>query len=93
VNWREQIEWNPRVMLGKPVIARTRLSVEFLLERLGAGASREDILDSYPGLRSEHLEAVIAFAAEAVHAHWKAGAFANGEKAPWKPDATFMEED
>lgn len=44
------IEINPRVMLGKPVIRGTRITVENVLERLGAGESPDEILEAYPYL-------------------------------------------
>lgn len=50
-------------MMGKPVIKGTRLTVELILERLGNGAPIEDLLDSYPQLRREHIQAAQAYAA------------------------------
>lgn len=64
MNWREYIEQRPDVMLGKPVIKGTRLTVELLLERLGSGSPLEDLLASYPQLRPEHIQAAQAFAAD-----------------------------
>lgn len=64
MDWREYIEQRPDVMLGKPVIKGTRLTVEIILEKLGAGAPPQDILESYPFLRPEHIHAAQAFAAE-----------------------------
>ena len=63
MDWREYIEQNPKIMLGKPVIKGTRLTVELILERLGQGAPVEDLLASYPQLRPEHILAAQAFAA------------------------------
>lgn len=63
MDWREYIEQDPRIMMGKPVIKGTRLTVELILERLGNGAPVEDLLDSYPHLRPEHVLAAQAFAA------------------------------
>jgi len=64
MDWREYIERRPEVMLGKPVIKGTRLTVEIILERLGAGAPMEDLLESYPFLKPEHIYAAQSFAAE-----------------------------
>ena len=64
MDWREYIEQRPDVMLGKPVIKGTRLTVEIILEKLGGGAPPQDILASYPFLRPEHICAAQAFAAE-----------------------------
>ena len=62
-NWRDYIEQRPDVMLGKPVIKGTRITVELILERLGDGWSPEDLLAAYPDLRPEHLRAAQAYAA------------------------------
>ena len=66
MDWREHIEQDPGVMLGKPVIKGTRLTVEMILERLGQGAPVEDLLASYPQLRAEHVRAAQAFAAASL---------------------------
>ncbi|MBC7782335.1 MAG: DUF433 domain-containing protein [Burkholderiales bacterium] len=68
MQWRDWIEQRPDVMLGKPVLKGTRLSVELILERLGDGATQEDLLASYPRLRAEHIRAAQAFAADALRA-------------------------
>lgn len=57
MGWREYIEQRPDVMLGKPAIKGTRLPVEIILEKLGGGAPPQDILESYPFLRPEHIQA------------------------------------
>jgi uncharacterized protein (DUF433 family) len=54
---------DPKVMLGKPVIRGTRITVENILERLGAGESVEDVLEAYPQLTHEMVQAALAFAA------------------------------
>ncbi len=63
MDWREYIEQKPEVMLGKPVIKGTRLTVEFILDRLGQGWAESELLKSFPQLRVEHIRAVQAFAA------------------------------
>lgn len=63
MNWQEHIEQRPEIMLGKPVIRGTRLTVELILERLGNGAPVEDILASYPYLNRVHIQAAQAYAA------------------------------
>ncbi|MCO5240912.1 MAG: DUF433 domain-containing protein [Chitinophagaceae bacterium] len=60
------IEINPRVMMGKPVIKGTRITVELILESLAAGESADDLLLSYPRLTKEDISAALAFAAEAL---------------------------
>jgi len=55
---------NPGVMMGKPVIAGTRITVELILEKLAAGESYEQLLASHPRLNREAIQAALAFAAE-----------------------------
>ena len=59
---------DPRVMMGKPVIAGTRITVEFVLEKLAAGESFDHIIESHPRLTREAIRAALAFAAEALRA-------------------------
>jgi len=60
------IDVNPRVMLGKPVIRGTRITVENILERLGAGEAPEEIQEAYPQLSLEAIRAALAYAAEVL---------------------------
>jgi uncharacterized protein (DUF433 family) len=60
----ERISQNPKVMVGKPVIRGTRITVELILRMLGHGHSIDDVLDSYPGLKREDVLAAQAFAAD-----------------------------
>lgn len=57
---------DPNVMLGKPVIRGTRITVELILNKLAAGRSIEDILHDYPHLKREGVVAAIEFAAESL---------------------------
>lgn len=59
---------NPKVMMGKPVIAGTRITVESILERLGAGETTEDLLEAHPRLTNEAVQAALRFAADALRA-------------------------
>ncbi len=59
---------NPRVMMGKPTIDGTRITVESILERLAAGESEEQILEANPRLAAEDIRAALAFAAQVLHA-------------------------
>lgn len=59
---------NPKIMLGKPLIRGTRITVEIILERLAAGQTEEDILRAYPHITKEGVRAALAFAAEALQA-------------------------
>lgn len=66
MNWKERIVSDSDVLLGKPVIKGTRISVEFILERLADGWSEEKILHSYPHLKKEDIQAVFAYINECV---------------------------
>jgi uncharacterized protein (DUF433 family) len=61
------IEISPDVMMGKPVVAGTRVTVELILEKLAAGESVEDILAAHPRLTREGVLGALAFAASALH--------------------------
>lgn len=58
------IESDPAVMLGKPVIRGTRITVELILRKLGAGETIEQIIESHPRLTREQIRAALAYAAE-----------------------------
>ncbi len=60
---KEYIISNPKVMMGKPVIAGTRIPVELILEKLGAGETVEQVLQAHPRLTQTAIKAVLAFAA------------------------------
>jgi uncharacterized protein (DUF433 family) len=64
----ETIVSDPKVMMGKPVIRGTRITVESIVERLGAGESIESILVAHPRLTREAVLAAVSFAAEALKA-------------------------
>jgi uncharacterized protein (DUF433 family) len=59
---------NPHVMMGKPVIAGTRVTVELILEKLAAGETIQQILDAHPRLSEDAIRAALAFAANALRA-------------------------
>ena len=60
------ISSDPNVMMGKPVVAGTRVTVELILEKLGAGESIEQILAAHPRLTLQGILAAFGFAAEAL---------------------------
>ncbi len=62
----QQIAFDPGILGGKPHIRGTRLSVEFLLELFASGATRDEILKSYPQLKTEAIEEALRYAAGAV---------------------------
>lgn len=66
MDWRTHIHSTPEILSGKPVVKGTRLSVEFLLSLFAQGWTPEQVLESYPPLKPETLQAVFAFAAETL---------------------------
>jgi uncharacterized protein (DUF433 family) len=67
-DYRELVVSDPGVMMGKPVIAGTRITVELILEKLAAGETVEQILDAHPRLTEDAVRAALAFAADALRA-------------------------
>ncbi len=59
----DRIVSNPAILGGKPCIRGTRISVEFLLELIASGASRDDVVRSYPRLSPEDIEQAMRYAA------------------------------
>lgn len=70
IDWSQYIHQDPDILVGKPVVKGTRLSVGFLLDVCAAGWTREQIFDSYPHLTPEALRAVFAFAADSVRTQY-----------------------
>jgi len=62
----ERIEINPKIMLGKPVIRGTRITVELVLRKLGEGATEAQLLDAYPRLTADDIRAAMTYAAESL---------------------------
>ena len=62
------IQSDTSVMMGKPVIAGTRITVELILEKLAAGETIEQILEAHPRLTRKAIQAALAFAADALRA-------------------------
>ncbi len=62
----DAIVCDPEIMLGKPVVSGTRVTVELILEKLAAGETIEDLLTAHPHLTRAGIQAALAFAAEAL---------------------------
>ena len=62
----ERIEVNLQVMMGKPVIRNTRITVELILRKLSEGASETDLLKAYPNLSREDIQAAAGYAADTL---------------------------
>lgn len=61
---KQWIQSNPKVMMGKPVVSGTRITVELILEKLAAGESIEQLLDEYPRLTRDSVDAALHFAVQ-----------------------------
>ena len=68
VSWQERIVVDPTILVGKPVVRGTRISVELVIDLLAQGWSQQQILDSYPHLTVEDIRACLAYASEILHA-------------------------
>ena len=66
MNWQDHIVSDKNVLLGKPLIKGTRLSVDHLISLLAQGWSEEKILENYPRLNQENLQAVFAYLYECM---------------------------
>ena len=66
--WRECIISDPEIMLGKPVVVGTRITVEHILEKMACGETIEEIVEEHPRLTAESVRIALAFAAETMRA-------------------------
>jgi uncharacterized protein (DUF433 family) len=66
MNYRQYIVRNPDIMLGKPIIKGTRITVELIVRKLANGYEVNDILKSYPHLTKEQIMASLEYAAEMI---------------------------
>lgn len=64
---KDKIEVNPKIMLGKPVIKGTRITVEHILKLLKQGQNVKDILEDYPHLKKVGIEAALDFTLESLN--------------------------
>lgn len=67
MEWRDRIVSNPEILVGKPIIKGTRISVELILGWLANGWTFEQVLESYPNITREDIRAALAFATEQLH--------------------------
>lgn len=66
MNYKKYIERNPEVMLGKPIIKGTRITVELIMRKMASGYTVDEILQSYPHLNKEQVMAALEFAADMI---------------------------
>lgn len=65
-DWQKRIVLNPKVMVGKPVIKGTRLTIDFIVELLAHGWTHEKVLKNYPQLKNEDITAALEYSAQAL---------------------------
>jgi uncharacterized protein (DUF433 family) len=68
LTWKDRINLNPEVMVGKPVVKGTRITVEFVIGLLAQGWKTDEILKNYPGLQPEDIQACLIYASGVLQA-------------------------
>ncbi|MDQ2862215.1 MAG: DUF433 domain-containing protein [Bacteroidota bacterium] len=66
MNWREHIISDPKILIGKPSIRGTRISVELILELFSNGWSEKQVIESYPSISHDDLRAVFLYLKECI---------------------------
>ena len=66
MDWHDRIVVDPKILVGKPVIKGTRIAVEFVMDLLGRGWSKEQILEEYDHLTAEDIQACLAYASDVL---------------------------
>lgn len=67
MDWRERIVCDPKILMGKPSVKGTRISVELILGWLSTGWSMDQLLGAYPNISRDDVLAAFAYARELVH--------------------------
>ena len=68
MDWQTRITIDQKILVGKPVVKGTRLAVEFILDLMAQGWTEQAILDNYPGLRREDIQACLGYASQTLKA-------------------------
>lgn len=66
MDYKDYIESNANVMLGKPIVKGTRITVALILKKLSEGATPEELIEAYPNLTFASISAVLAYASDIV---------------------------
>ena len=66
MDWRQYIHSDSEILVGKPTIKGTRLAVDFILDLFSEGWTQEQIIENYPTITKDALQAVFAFASECL---------------------------
>jgi uncharacterized protein (DUF433 family) len=68
MDWRDRIEIDSAVLVGKPVVRGTRLAVQLIVDLLAQGWTEQELLSNYPGLTAEDIRACLAYASAVLSA-------------------------
>ncbi len=68
MTWQDRIIINPEVMVGKPIVKGTRITVEFIFGLLAQGWKTDEILKNYPGIEREDIQACLIYASDVLRA-------------------------
>ncbi len=66
INWKEYITTDPEILYGKPVIKGTRIPVDLVLEKLAYGETIKDLLNAYPNIDKDSINACLLFASDSI---------------------------
>jgi len=66
MNYKNHITASPDIMMGKPVIKGTRITVELILKKLSEGMKNDELLKAYPNISEEDILAVLAYSADVI---------------------------
>lgn len=66
MDYRERITTDPNIILGKPIIRGTRITVELILKKLSEGVTIEELLEAYPHLTKEDILAALSYTADVI---------------------------
>jgi uncharacterized protein (DUF433 family) len=67
MDWKDRIVLDPKILVGKPVVKGTRISVELVIDLLSSGWTYEQIVGSYPNITVDDIRACLAYAGELMH--------------------------
>lgn len=71
MNWRQHLSSKPDICHGKVCITGTRIVASVIFDSIADGMTRAELLDAFPSLREEHIDAVMAYASDMVRANMK----------------------
>jgi uncharacterized protein (DUF433 family) len=74
-DYRERVHADPAILNGKPVIRGTRISVELILQRLSEGLTVADLIEAWPNLTTEDIQAALAYSAVNTASCWDEPSF------------------